>query len=237
MCKEVMIKMNYSRGQAMVEFAILGSIVLVILGMLLSYLQRMDDQQYGQMESFRRALQKSNTYQGDESEGAGASVQLTMIEHRRQAALGTGFGKGSLSSTNSSANVFWAIPKVGAQPENQVIFRINDNEYKPEDDPKDFKGSDDIKSTVTSDFDETSRKIETPAQISNTRKSNLTETIEMTLMDKDNKPIELLDEKGEPVTGGVIKQGAYRDSTGQYRFNSGKVGNEIVREREWITKF
>ena len=46
------------RGQAAVEMAIFGVIVLMVFGTLLSYLQKLNDQQYIQMETFRQSLAK-----------------------------------------------------------------------------------------------------------------------------------------------------------------------------------
>src|SRR3989338_6091856 len=113
------------KGQAVAEMALFGSLVLMIFAVLLSYIQRANEQQYVQMEAFRRALEKGNTYQGADSEGAGASVQLTLIENRRVADIQAGFRKGSGQTFNASSNVFWAVPKVGGQAKSVSVYRIN----------------------------------------------------------------------------------------------------------------
>src|SRR3989338_2695978 len=172
------------KGQAVVEMALFGSLIIIILAVLLSYIQRSNDQQYTQMEVFRRALQKACTFQGEESEGAGASAQYTMLENRRHIDLSGNFRKGSSQIMGASSNVFWAVPKVGGQSENLIIYKVNDDEKEA--DYSDFVSKDkaetlyfqteDTISDSSLSFNETNAKIENQQTITNIRVSELQDT-------------------------------------------------------------
>jgi len=116
------------RAQAVVELAVFGGLVLFLSGMLLSYMQSQNDAQYTEMEAFRRTLEKACTYQGEDEDGAGASARMTLFQNRRNVNLADDFQKRSSQEASGSADVFWAIPKLGTQPQNLQIFRINENE-------------------------------------------------------------------------------------------------------------
>jgi hypothetical protein len=34
-----------------------------------------------------------------------------------------------------------------------------------------------------------------------------------------------------------VQQGVYRDSDGQYKYSQGATGNEVAREKTWVTPF
>lgn len=258
---------NNKKGQAILELAIFGTIILTIFGVLLSFLQRFNDQQYVQMEAFRRTLEKSCTYLGETSEGAGASVQLTFLEDRRHADLAGGLGKGSGTTLSASSSVFWAVPKVGAESESLIVFRVNEDERtrnyrdfvpKEHDDDWSFR-TEDMTTSSNLDFDETITKSETDQAITNTRSSSLSETkttvIPYTVRKKDKddddendeivKDKEGKDKKGtfwENYDGvgedGKLIQRLHRDSQGQYKYSS-KVseGKKVERSRTWTTNF
>ncbi|MDD2689009.1 MAG: hypothetical protein PHT41_02525 [Candidatus Omnitrophica bacterium] len=117
------------RGQGVLELSLFSVIILIVLGSILGFIQQMNDQQYVQMEAFRRALQKGggsmNTlFQG----GAGAAVNMTVVQHRRNIDLNF-FKKGQLSPVSASSSVLWSIPEIGgARPQNLVVYRINEDE-------------------------------------------------------------------------------------------------------------
>jgi len=242
--------MKNRKGQSIIELTIFVSLILLIFGILLSYLQRMNDQQYAEMETFRRALQKACTYQGESSEGAGASVQYTMMQNRRHVDLTSGFRKGSPTTTGYSSNVFWAIPKVGSQAESLIVYKINDDEKawnyrdfvpKDQDETRSFR-IDDTNVETNTRFSEEVQKRETPSLIATTKRSQLEDTITTsltyTIRDKDSD--------SNPDNDGVIEgpkelwsveQGLYKDSEGQYRYSESAVGTEVGRGKEWITGF
>ncbi|MDD4953395.1 MAG: hypothetical protein PHG40_00625 [Candidatus Omnitrophica bacterium] len=260
--------MKYShnkKAQAVVELAIFGSIILVVFGILLSYVQRLNDQQYVQMEAFRRALEKAcNTT-------AGASVQYTLITDRHHADLNGGLGKGSPTTVSASTNVFWAVPKAAedAKANSLIIFRINEDEksrsydeFVPvehdgnvkEGDPAEIEWSfrtEEMISSSDAKFDETVRKQESPSGITNTRVSKLSESkkykIPYTVRVEDDDDDDENDVEAKPggtfwegpdSPGGELVQRLYRDTDGQYKYSS-KVpeGTVVERTRQWQTGF
>ncbi len=235
-------------GQSVMELAIFGSLVLFLFALLLSYMQRLNDQQYVKMEAFRRALEKACTYQGETSEGAGASVQYTMLETRRHTDLNSGFRKGSPSTTGHSASVFWAIPKLGAQADNLTVYKIHENEreWKYKDlvaDPK--KNSlriEDTEVITDTEFEETIDKQEDASSITNTRNSKLKDTITT----KINYTIRKKDSDDDPDNDEIVEgpnelwnvtQGGYLDADGQYKYSQQAVDNVVERGKIWQTSF
>lgn len=246
-----------NKGQAVVELAIFGSLILFLFGILLSNLQRFNDQQYVQMEAFRRALEKACTQDGETVDGAGASVQLTLIQNRRHIDMSGSFKKGNPQALSASSSVFWAVPKLGEKAKNLITFRINENEtthdyrefVKEGEDRYDDKGNerqtyksfeiDDIDTKSDTEFNETSIKQENPKEISTTRSSTLKDTIDTKVKykvvkkNKDNDD-EVVTKRGtfcNPV------QGVYRDADGQYKYSEQAVGTEVTRSRTWTTEF
>jgi uncharacterized protein (UPF0333 family) len=219
-----MILRANKKAQALLELAIFGSLILLFFGILLSYMQRQNDQQYLQMEAFRRALQISNTggaTPADKTAG-GAAAQLTVLENRRHVDLGNYFMKGSPQSLSASSNVFWAVPSVGADAERRVHVKVNDD-YSP--DLSAGEGVEDIDTASTSSFSEVISKQETPESITNIKSSVLKDTVTTTLLDKDKNKL------------WEVTQGVYRDSDGQYKYSKDKVDTEVKREQSWQTEF
>lgn len=215
--------MRNQKAQAVVEMALFGSLILLLFATLLSYLQRANEQQYVQMEAFRRALAKGNTFQGASSEGAGASVQLTSIQNRRLSDISESFRKGSPQTLSASSSVFWAVPKVGSKPDNAIVFKVNDDEKEIINDPE--VKVENIDSSQKTSFEESNLKQETPSAITNTRTSKLKDTVTTKFLDKEGKTI------------WEITQGIYRDEKGQYRYSESQVDKEITRGKSWRTDF
>jgi len=86
-------------GQAAVELAIFGSLILLALSVLLMYGQRLDNQQQVKMEAFRRALHKAYERNGN--------VSYTLKKEGRVFNLFSGFGQGQASTVGSTATVLW----------------------------------------------------------------------------------------------------------------------------------
>lgn len=115
-------------GQAVVEMAVFGGIILLIFSVLLSYTQRLNDQQYLQMEAFRRALERAEIFQ-DPDAGGGASVQFSLIQDRHHFGASSGFKKGSPQRMSASSNVYWAVPKVdGTKSYSFITYRVNEDQ-------------------------------------------------------------------------------------------------------------
>ena len=247
-----MLSCSNKKGQAVVEMALFGSLILLIFATLLSYMQRLNDQQYVQMEAFRRALEKGNTFQGETSEGAGASVQFSLIENRRHSDISGGFRKGSAQTLSASSNVFWAVPKAGKPTESLIAYRVNEDEkvanfreFIPEEKSEEWSfRTEDLTFNSGLSFDEATTKAETPQEITNTATSQLQDTITTTIpytirqkeKDEDYNP-----DNDVIISSGIFwepKQGVYRDANdGQYKYSEQAVGTVVGRAKTWTTPF
>lgn len=247
------------RGQAITELAIFGSIILVLFGVLLSYLQRMNDQQYVQMEVFRRALHKACTYTRPTAlKPEGASVQYTLVTDRRHADLSGNLGKGSSTTMSASTNVFWAVPKVGSGSESLIAFKINEDEmvrnyrdFVPQEHEDDWSFStEEMDSSSASTYSESATRAETTDGIVNDKSSVLQETKTVTLpyriTKKDSDDDDENDEEvksgtfweGEDYPEGKLEQRLYRDTDGQYKYSeTAPEDARIERSRKWETEF
>lgn len=256
---------SFRRGQAVAEMALFSSLIILVFGVLLSYLQRFNNQQYAQMETFRRALARACTYQGEDSEGAGASVQYTLIQNRRQADLSPNFYKKSPESASGSANIFWAVPKAeeGAEAPSLIVFRVNEDqrEFNYRDKvPKEHDSTDDEgderqrywvfeteETTVenNSTYNEQSVKNEDQGAITNTRSSDLAENITTTVyytvkeVDRDDEEYEQPQPNQDNAVLFSLSQNLYQDSQdGQYKYsNLAPANSKIERSKTWQTNF
>lgn len=212
------------KGQAMVELAIFGSIVLIVFGALLSYLQQLNDQQYVQMESFRRALYVANTGGATAKDmlPSGSVAQVTLMQNRRHVDLSGNFMKRSSQNLSSSANVFWAVPEAGAESKQRVYVKVNED-YSS--DLSEEEPIENINTASEASFSEEISRNESPQAITNTRSSVLKDSVTTTLVDKDGKTI------------WEVKQGVFRDSDGQYKYSEDAVGTEVERTKTWETAF
>ena len=213
------------KGQAVLEMAVFGSLVLLIFGALLSYLQRMNEQQYMQMQAFRKTLKEANSYREGDDAGAGASAQVRDFEHRRLVDLSNNFRKGSPQVFSSSSSVFWAVPKVGKPAGNLMVLAVNDDEWRIDKEVSRELSIEETNFDSQSSFKESDMKEETPQLIATTKSSTLTDTVSTEFIDKNKGAI------------WRVQQGVYRDASGQYRYDDSQVGNEIKRGKVWETEF
>jgi hypothetical protein len=247
----------HKKAQAVVELALFGSLILFIFGLLLSYAQRFNDQQYVHMETFRRALQRANSGQGNES-GAGASVQFTFIENRKHIDLQAGFRKGNTQTLSSSSSVFWAVPEVGGRAQNLIVYKVNEDEnihdfrnFVPEEhDRFDREGNErqrfwsfepeDMSTDSKTHFKEALGKKENTEAITNTAISEISEGIHTKIpyrvveKDKDDENYEAQVSNGMLVD---FNQHLFRDTDGQYKFSSNAPDLPVIRKKEWKTEF
>ena len=211
-----------NKGQAIMEMAIFGSLFLFLFSIFLSYSQRLNDQQYVQMETFRRTLEKACTAKGASSLGAGYSVQMTDLQQRHNVDASEGFRKGSTSTVSASSSVFWAVPQVGRQAEDMLVFRINDAESAN-------LGSgnkiNDINISSNTSYNEVMGKQESPASIATSETAKQSDTVTTALVGEDGSII------------WQVAQGLYKDSAGQYGYSSAAAGNTVEESRKWETSF
>lgn len=247
------------KGQAVAEMAIFGTLILLIFGVLLSFIQQLNDRQYVQMEAFRRALEKANSYIGPADDGAGASVQYTLAQNRHQMNLSGGYKQGSNVTQTGSANVYWAIPKSakGSSADSLLIFRINEdegqfkyNDFIPEAHRRiDADGeerptywvlqTENMNTDSDTLFSERNVKSEDTYAITNKRTSRLRDDIVTAVPYKIVEKNTSSDDETTVETGILyqVQQGVYLDSDGQYKYGQGAVGNEVTREKTWVTPF
>jgi hypothetical protein len=90
-----------NKGQASLEMAIFGALILAAIITLFSYAQKLNDQQYVAMDAFRSALKKAN-----EASEYGGTASYSIIEHRRYIA-GDFFRQGSRATVSDGSQVLW----------------------------------------------------------------------------------------------------------------------------------
>ncbi|MFA4853984.1 MAG: hypothetical protein WC616_01355 [Candidatus Omnitrophota bacterium] len=248
------------KGQAVAEMAIFGTLILLIFGVLLSFMQQFNDRQYTQMEAFRRALEKANSYTSGAEDGSGASVQYTLVQNRHQINLAGGYKQGSNVTQTGSANVYWAIPKSakGSSAESLLVFRINEdegeikyNDYIPEahrridEDGKERSTywvleTQNMNTDSDTLFNETNVKSEDTYAITNRRVSRLKDDIVTAVPYRIVEKSTSGSDYKKTIEEGTlyqVQQGVYRDSDGQYKYSQGTTGNEVTREKTWVTPF
>lgn len=249
-----------NRGQAVAEMAVFGSLILLVFGVVLSYAQRLNEQQYTQMECFRRAQALASSYlDPDASDGQGAKAQMTLIENRRSSDLSGDYRKGSPQTLSSSANVFWAVPSLekDAEVPNLIAYRINQDEMvqkikiPKEHQPRDAEGNErqrywsyeigDITTETDSEFNQSIQRDEDTAGVTNTNNSQLRENLHFVIpyainqRDKDDE-----DYKNEVSSGTFwdVEQNLYRDAgDGQYKYSSRAQLEPVRRGKIWKTNF
>jgi len=212
-------------GQALLELAVFGSLIILIAGYLFSYFYRMNNQQYVQMESFRRALQIAN-YGGPTTSSHGGKVtQLTVMENRHEPDLSTYFRKGSSQSTSATSSVYWTVPEVGETSGSATYYKVNDD---LSDDLSSGESVNDVRTSSVSFFNENTIKQETPQGITVTRSSDLKDTI----------TTKLLDENGNELWS--VSQGLYTytgpDGKLKYGYGKNHLNETVHRNRTWNTQ-
>ena len=115
------MKKKLKKSQALMEMAILGTIILAILGSLLSYLQKMNEQQYLTQESFRRALAKSYDVQ--------SLTNYTVMANKRNVSVNSPL-LGDRGSYSGSSTVLWGITPPDAKDNGGNYYKINEDEFK-----------------------------------------------------------------------------------------------------------
>lgn len=94
-------------GQAALEVAILGTLILVVFATVLSYSQRFDSQVDLKMEAFRKALNRAYA--------RNSGVSYTVKKDKRFYTLLGNFGEGQPTNLSASATVMWQKGFSGCQ--------------------------------------------------------------------------------------------------------------------------
>ena len=215
------------RGYAVAEMMVFGVVLVLVMGVLVSYIQQINDQQYVKQEAFRRALVKANPRQGAYSEGPGASVQYYRLENRRHLDLDSQeYARGVTDGFTSDANVFWAIPTEPAylrqdsdvesdviNPEDKHFVSVNDQEEEGELEREFY-----ISSYDEADYQEASSKDEAPGAIVNQHSADQSEHIENIFPGWDGR-----------------RQEAYLTPEGQVRYSDRAPQRDYGKDMIWVT--
>ncbi len=110
-------------AQALVEMAVLGPLLLVALGILVTYIVKLNDDQYMLMEAFRSALKQAHDHNkvvgyGTWADHGRASVKQPII--------------GEKIMTSGAGHVHWTVTDVtncGQDPKAKLFVKINMMEY------------------------------------------------------------------------------------------------------------
>ena len=237
----MILKIKFHKAQAVAEMAIFGSLIIGLFSTLLFYIQRLNDEQFTTMETFRYALQKAH----GRAEDPGFSVSYSAIEMRRNVDLNNPL-KGSRSQTSASASVYWAVPEVGEKPENRNFYKVNEYEFEydyedmfGEYNPEEYDVETEIETIFVEHSHDTFSKQESKSGIATTRVSDVDDRIDFRFkFTKKRKD----DENDEGVT--------YTKEVEQVLFSDGKYRNidfvdedgrglhrGLHKERRWVTSF
>ncbi|MFH1519360.1 MAG: hypothetical protein ABIE75_02175 [Candidatus Omnitrophota bacterium] len=169
----------FRKAQAVLEIGILGSLILIAFSLLISYIQRLNDEQYTLMGNFRQALKKAH----DEN----AIVNYTTLEDRRHIDINTPLA-GQRTNLSASNYVHWSVPYVGDQQIRSFYYNINDEEISLSEDDQ----IGDIVFEYGTKLDKSFNRTETLSLISSVHKVDIDENLTYTLRDPDEKPIKTI---------------------------------------------
>ena len=219
---------------------IFGTLLILIVGQLLSYIQKLNDQQYIQMKSFRNALNVA--YNGtlevdDEVYNTGSAVSHTEIEHRRHY-QGDFFGKGERVVFTEPAYVYWAVPLINRATGDMIsadtrhTYYINDYQY----DLTPYynnQATDQQNSNNGVDFDMLYKEEYKQKQITEETPSVQSSSYELTIKDQIN--INFTDpETGELLPESDVQYLVRED--GQYKYKSGISDlSRVEKKTHWQT--
>jgi hypothetical protein len=240
--------------------AILGSLILLCFSTLLTFGQRLEEQQNVKMEAFRYALQKAWN--------KNSSVSYTYRKDGRFFNLNSGFGQGEPSGLSSTANVMWQKGNAGSQGATEdnafAYYRINDQELEMNRHSKDVIAHDGSHSDVKvpesvykeqerrlTNYSTTVSKNETPdGTITNTKTSDLQDTNTLKLYTRwDDSESDARYGPGNPryvapsyrypnPAGSSYTQGAkYNPATNRIEYSSTATGTTIHKQRTWTTSY
>ena len=157
--------MFFKKSQAIVEMGVFAGVTLLALGILVSYVAKMNSDQYMLMESFRYALKKAH----DENK----IVAYGTWDDRRQTSVQSPI-VGEKITSSGAGYVHWAMPSVedkGEDPEKALYVRINEIEYEV--DPE--KGGSIVPEYYTTTFDNIDAKTTSSGDIKSSRTAGAVE--------------------------------------------------------------
>jgi hypothetical protein len=198
------------KAQALSEMALFGSIILLCFYYLLTYLQRVDRQQYLLQESFRSALKKASAPEN-------GSVAYNTFSNRRQVSIYSPL-IGERSQLSGSGQVYWGAveyylpaydpdihggedgedygPEVVTELKSKQYYKFNKDEIdltdtlegdkSGEDEEEEESINSDIVITSDSDGDSLTTITYSDSNISTQSRAGEKDTVTYTLTDKDS---------------------------------------------------
>lgn len=206
------MKFNLRKAQAVTEMAIFGSIILLILGVFFSYIQKMNEEQYVAQESFRHALAKAYDVQ--------ASAGYTVLEERRSVSVSSPL-IGDRSRYSGSAAVLWGTEEDAGGS----WYKINEEEYEidlddGDDDPDNNPKIENIDTAVNTPSIGNQKTINySPNKVDTQLSASVQESITYTFRDESGKEL-------FSTTHGIGPDGSYSESN---------VGSTYSKDRRWVS--
>lgn len=218
------------KGQAAVEMAVFGSLIMVCFAVLLSYAQTFTEQQTIQQQAFRMALRNAyGKYDDNDKQGMAG---YTILKHHRTPSIFGNFGQGNRESISASATVLWSK----GTPDQYAFYQVNDNVEEVPTHEEETDGGEkvdvpnevwDVRNSANTTYSGEEAKEENTAMIRTSRTANLVDTVNTTLK------VRYEDEDGNEVntTDITFRQGLCAD--GRYRRSC--ADDTITKGRSWET--
>lgn len=227
------------KAQALTEMALFGSIILLCFYYLLTYLQRVDRQQYLLQESFRNALKKAALPEN-------GSVSYNTFSNRRQVSINSPL-IGERSQLGGSGQVYWGAveyylpeydpdihgvedgedygPKVVAELESKQYYKFNKDEMDLTDNLSELSVSPEVSITSSSDGDSSTTITYSDSSIGSKSRAGEQDVVTYTLNDGDTGSAIYT------ISQGLDTDGEYSQAAvGTKVYNVMREGNE---DRDW----
>ena len=218
-------------GQAVVELAIFGSLILTGFAVLLSYSQTFTEQQALQQQAFRMALRKAYSENG--------FVSYNIIKHHRAPNIFSNFRQSNRESISAGSSLMWSK----GESKSFSYYQVNEDvvtisTHKESQGGKDFDVPDEVwnvQSNANTEYSGEETKQEDRAKITTGRKANLQDTVTTTLKIRYKKDQDCEGQECEYINRDdvVFTQGLC--DTGGYSRACAAAGNRVQKERIWKT--
>lgn len=193
-------------GQAVIELAIFGSLILTAFAVLLSHSQSFSERLTLQQQSFRMALRKAYNDNG--------FVSYKIIKHHRAPDVLANFRQGNRQSISSGSSVLWSI----GEPESFSYYQVNEDlvPISTTADVPDVVWN--VENSAQTDYSGKEEKQEDNLGITTDRSANIKDTI--------TTKLKIIGKPDVVVTQGLCDNGRYAQAC---------AGNTMHKERIWKT--
>jgi len=199
-----------SKGQAVTEMAVFGSLILVGFAVLLSYAQTFTENQALKQQAFRMALSNAYTDNG--------FVSYNILKNPRSVSPSGNFREGERSGISAASSVLWSK----GEAESRSYYQINDDLIEIPLFDKDGVPTPaevwDVQTGARTEYSGQETREEDTSKIATSRRARLQDTITTTLKLKDAPDI-------------AITQGLGADG----RYSQASAGAQVSKSRKWET--